>query len=158
MRNSTRWGVGRWGRGRVVGAVVVLVATLVGCAAPLGPARTMQPGDFKALAGNWEGSEVTQLVFPNATYAGGSSKRAKPAIQGVIQESGTFFTVFLSSPGAQRPGTMRIGDGGVVTYETATSKGTMTFHESQDGKSWVWKWDGKNAEGQRELNELTKPK
>jgi len=53
---------------------------------------------------------------------------------------------------------MKIGDGGVVTYETAHSKGTMTFHESQDGKSWVWKWDGKTAEGQVVRNELTKPK
>jgi hypothetical protein len=52
---------------------------------------------------------------------------------------------------------MRIVDGGVV-YETATSKGTMTFHESQDGKSWVWKWDGKTTDGGAVRNELSKPK
>jgi hypothetical protein len=156
MRNSARWGVGRWGR--VVGWVAVLAATLVGCAAPTGPARTMQPGDFKMLAGTWDGAEVIQQVFPNASYAGGSATRAAPAIQGVIQESGAFFTVLRGVPGAQRPGIMKIGDGGAVTYETAHSKGTMTFHESQDGKSWVWKWDGKTAEGQVVRNELTKPK
>jgi hypothetical protein len=156
MRNSARWGVGRWGR--VVGGVAVLAATWVGCAAPTGPARTMQPGDFKMLAGTWDGAEVIQQVFPNASYAGGSATRAAPAIQGVIQESGAFFTVLRGVPGAQRPGIMKIGDGGVVTYETAHSKGTMTFHESQDGKSWVWKWDGKTAEGQVVRNELTKPK
>jgi hypothetical protein len=156
MRNSARWGVWRWGR--VVGGVVVLAATWVGCASPPGPARTMQPGDFTMLAGTWDGSEVIQQVFPNASYAGGSATRAAPAIQGVIQESGTFFTMPRGVPGGQRPGIMKIGDGGVVTYETAHSKGTMTFHESQDGKSWVWKWDGKTAEGQIVRNELTKPK
>jgi len=71
---------------------------------------------------------------------------------------GAFYTVLRSLPSAQRPGIMKIGDGGVVTYESAHSKGTMTFHESQDGKSWVWKWDGKTAEGQLVRNELTKPK
>jgi len=48
-------------------------------------------------------------------------------------------------------------DGGVV-YETATSKGTMTFHESQDGKNWVWKWQGTTTDGGAVRNELTKPK
>jgi hypothetical protein len=158
MRNSARWSVGRWGR--VVGGGVVLAATLVGCAAapPPGPARTMQPGDFKMLAGNWDGSEVIQQVNPTGPTAGMSARTAPPAIQGVIQESGAFFTVLRGIPGAQRPGIMKVGDGGVVTYETATSKGTMTFHETQDGKSWVWKWDGKTADGAVVRSELTKPK
>ena len=156
MRNSARWGVGRWGR--VVGGVVVLAATLVGCAAAPGPARTMQPDDFKMLAGNWSGSEVIQHVRPTGLTAGMSATPVPQAIQGVIQESGAFFTVLRSTPGAQRPGIMKVGDGGVVTYETATSKGTMTFHESQDGKSWVWKWDGTTADGSAVRNELTKPK
>jgi hypothetical protein len=118
----------------------------------------MQPGDFKMLAGNWNGSEVIELMFPTGSTAGMSARTAPPAIQGVIQETGAFFTVLRSAPGAQRPGIMKIGDGGVVTYETATSKGTMTFHESQDGKSWVWKWDGKTVDGYAIRNELTKPK
>jgi hypothetical protein len=158
MRNSARWDVGQWGR--VVGGVVVLAATLVGCAAapPPGPARRMQPGDFKMLAGDWYGSEVIQQVFPTGSTAGMSQRPSTQAIQGVIQESGAFFTVLRGTPGAQRPGIMKVGDGGVVTYETATSKGTMTFHESQDGKSWVWKWDGKTTDGGAVRNELTKPK
>jgi hypothetical protein len=76
----------------------------------------------------------------------------------VIQESGAFFTVPRGISGSQSPGMMKVGDGGVVTYETATSKGTMTFHESQDGKSWVWKWDGRSGDGAAVRSELTKPK
>ena len=101
---------------------------------------------------------MIQLIFPTGSTAGMSARTAPQAIQGVIQENGAFFTVLRGLPGAQRPGTMKIGDGGVVTYETATSKGTMTFHESQDGKSWVWKWDGKTVDGCAVRNELTKPK
>jgi hypothetical protein len=118
----------------------------------------MQPGDFKMLAGNWDGTEVIQQVNPTGATAGMSARTAPPAIQGVIQESGAFYTVLRSIPGVQRPGTMKVGDGGVVTYETTTSKGTMTFHESHDGKSWLWKWDGKTADGAVVRSELTKPK
>jgi hypothetical protein len=118
----------------------------------------MQPGDFKMLAGNWDGSEVIQYLSPTGSSAGMSYRPATQPIQGVIQESGAFFTVPRNSPGAQRPGMMKVGDGGVVTYETATSKGTMTFHESPDGKSWVWKWDGRSGDGAAVRSELTKPK
>ena len=52
---------------------------------------------------------------------------------------------------------MKIVDGGVV-YETATSKGKMTFHESEDKASWVWKWQGTTTDGGAVRNELTKPK
>jgi hypothetical protein len=48
------------------------------------------------------------------------------------------------APGAQRPGIMKIVDGGVV-YEMAESKGKMTFHEVDTG--WVWKWQGKSRTG-----------
>jgi hypothetical protein len=148
----------RRGRCKMAAGLVGLAVAVVGCAALAGPARTMQPGDFKMLAGNWNGSEVIELMFPTGSTAGMSARTAPPAIQGVIPETGAFFTVLRSAFGAQRPGIMKIGDGGVVTYESAHSKGTMTFHESQDGKSWVWKWDGKTAEGQVVRNELTKPK
>ena len=144
FERSARSGVARWAR--VAVGVVGLDATLAGCATPSpgGPARVMQPGDFKTLAGNWYGSELIQQAPPQA-------------IQAVIQDTGAFYTVLRGMPGAQRPGIMRIVDGGVV-YETATSKGTMTFHESQDGKSWVWKWQGTTADGGAVRNELTKPK
>jgi len=118
----------------------------------------MQPGDFRMLAGNWNGSEVIELIFPTGSNAGGSLRTQPPAIKAVIQETGAFSTALLSLPDAQRPGIMKIGDGGLVTYETATSKGTMTFHESGDGKSWVWKWNGKTVDGYAIKNELTKPK
>jgi hypothetical protein len=128
----------------VVGVVVVM-AGLVGCAAtPAGAPRVMQADDFKMLAGNWYGSEYIQQASPQA-------------IQGVIQETGAFFTVLRGSPGAQRPGIMKIADG-KVTYETATSKGTMTFHESEDKKNWVWRWQGTTTDGGAVRNELTKPK
>jgi hypothetical protein len=50
---------------------------------------------------------------------------------------------------------MKIVDGGVV-YETAQSKGTMTFHETDT--VWVWKWQGKTQDGGAVRNELTKSK
>ena len=129
----------------VVAGFVIVVAMLVGCAAtPTGAPRAMQPDDFKMLAGNWYGSEYIQQASPQA-------------IQGVIQETGAFFTVLRGSPGAQRPGIMKVVDGKVL-YETATSKGTMTFHESEDKANWVWKWQGTTADGGAVRNELTKPK
>jgi hypothetical protein len=104
----------------------------------------MQPGDFKMLAGKWTGSQYVQQAQPQA-------------IEAVIQDNGAFYTALRGAPGAQRPGMMKIVDGGVV-YETAQSKGKMTFHDSEDGKSWVWKWDGKTQDGGAVRNELTKPK
>jgi len=148
----------RRGRWKMAVGLVGLAVVAVGCAAPAGPARTMQPGDFKMLAGNWTGSEVIELIFPTGSNAGSSLRTAPPAIQGVIQETGAFSTVLRSLPDAQRPGIMKIGDGGVVTYETATSKGIMTFHESGDGKSWVWKWNGKTVDGYAIRSELIKAK
>jgi len=94
------------------------------------------------LAGSWMGSEYVQQAAP-------------AAIQGVIQETGAFYIVPRGAPGAQRPGIMRIVDGGVV-YESPASKGTMTFHETATG--WVWKWQGKTPDGGAVRNELTKPK
>jgi hypothetical protein len=125
--------------------ILAVAAALAGCAAtPTGAPRVMQPGDFKMLAGQWTGSAYVQQAAPEA-------------IEGVIQETGAFYTVARGAPGAQRPGLMRIVDGGVV-YETATSKGTMTFHESEDGKNWVWKWQGTTTDGGAVRSELTKPK
>ncbi len=129
-------------RGAIWG-IAIVAAALVGCAAtPTGTPRTMQPGDFKMLAGSWLGSEYVQQAAP-------------VAIQGVIQETGAFYIVPRGAPGAQRPGIMRIVDGGVV-YEMADSKGTMTFHESQT--AWVWKWQGTTTGGAAVRNELTKSK
>jgi hypothetical protein len=50
---------------------------------------------------------------------------------------------------------MKIVDGGVV-YESPTSKGTMTFPETDTGR--VWKWQGTSTDGSAVRNELTKAK
>ena len=134
-----------WRRGAVMGLAIVAAAAgvVVGCAStPTGAARVMQPGDFKMLAGKWTGSAYVQQAAPEA-------------IEGVIQETGAFYIVPRGVPGAQRPGMMKIVDGGVV-YEMAQSKGTMTFHESDTG--WVWKWQGTTTDGGAVRNELTKSK
>jgi hypothetical protein len=118
---------------------------VVGCAStPAGAVRVMQPGDFKMLAGKWTGSEYIQQAQPQA-------------IEAVVQESGAFHIAPRGGPGAQRPGMMKIVDGGVV-YEMANSKGKMTFHESEDKTHWVWKWQGTTTDGGAVRNELTKPK
>ena len=144
MRTSeprAEWG---WRHSVVVG-IAILAGVAAGCAStPAGAARMMQPGDFKMLAGKWTGSAYVQQASPEA-------------IEGVIQETGAFHIVARGAPGAQRPGMMKIVDGGVV-YEMAQSKGTMTFHDSQDGKSWIWKWQGKTTDGGAVTSELTKAK
>lgn len=137
----------QWRTTRRVGAVVGALAVtlfLSGCAAtpPDAPARTMQPGDFKLLAGTWLGTANVQGTV------------AVP-IQGVIQETGAFYIVPRVGGGTQTPGTMRIVNGGVV-YESPTSKGTMTFHEASTG--WTWKWQGTTTDGSAVRNELTKSK
>jgi hypothetical protein len=144
MRTTGRRGHPIWRDGTVAG-IVILAAVLVGCATPqAGAPRVMQPGDFKMLAGAWEGSTDIQGTV--------SIK-----IVGVVEDTGAYYTYPHGSSGAQAPGIMKIVDGGVV-YESSTSKGKMTFHESQDGKSWVWKWDGVTPDGRPVKNELTKSK
>jgi hypothetical protein len=135
-------GISVW-RGAAVAGMLTLAAVLAGCATTqAGAPRVMQPGDFKLLAGPWLGSTNIQ-------------NQTSVAIQGVIQETGAYYIVSRSSPGAQQPGMMKIVDGGVV-YESPTSKGKMTFHESDTG--WVWKWDGVTPDGRPVKNELTKSK
>ena len=78
-------------RGGRVAGVVSLLAVLVGCAAtPVGAPRTMQPDDFKMLAGNWYGSEYIQQASPQA-------------IQGVIQETGAFTPCCVARPVPRDP-------------------------------------------------------
>jgi hypothetical protein len=146
MRRTGRRGHSIWRDGAVaVTGIVILAVVLAGCATPqAGAPRVMQEGDFKMLAGAWTGStDIQGTVSMN--------------IDGVIQETGAYYTHPHGSSGAQAPGVMKIVDGGVV-YESSTSKGKMTFHDSQDGKSWVWKWDGVTPDGRWVRNELTKSK
>ena len=144
MRRTGRRGHSIWRNGTVAG-VVILAAVLAGCATPqAGTPRVMQPGDFKMLSGAWSGSTDIQGTLSVET-------------DGIIQESGAYLTHPHSSSAAQTSGVMKIVDGGVV-YESSTSKGKMTFSESQDGKSWVWKWDGMTPDGRYVRNVLTKSK
>jgi hypothetical protein len=130
-------------RGSVVMGMAFVTTVLVGCAAtPTGTPRVMQPGDFKMLAGTWMGSTNVQGTV-------------SVPIQGVIQDTGAFYIAPRGGTGGQTPGMMRIVDGGVV-YESPTSKGTMTFHESDTG--WVWKWRGTATDGSAVRHELTKSK
>ena len=144
MHKTGRRAQSIWWSGTVAG-IVILTAALTGCATPqAGTPRVMQADDFKMLAGAWTGSTDIQGTL-------------SVEIDGLIQESGAYFTHPHSSSAAQTSGIMKIVDGGVV-YESSTSKGKMTFSESQDGKAWVWKWDGMTPDGRYVRNVLTKSK
>lgn len=132
----------RWGNAAAVIGVLAAVL-LVGCAtSQLGPARVMQPDDFKMLKGSWVGdTDIQGAVSEN--------------IVGEIQDTGAYYIAPRGKSGAQTPGMMKIVDGGVV-YESPQSKGKMTFHESDTG--WVWKWDGMTPDGRWVRNQLTKSK
>jgi len=144
MRKTGQRGNPIW-RGRMVAGIAMVAAVLVGCATPqAGAPRIMQADDFKMLSGAWSGSTDIQGTLSVET-------------DGIIQESGAYYTHPHSSSAAQTSGIMKIVDGGVV-YESSTSKGKMTFSDSQDGKSWVWKWDGMTPDGRYVRNVLTKSK
>src|SRR5262245_12497268 len=106
MRTTGRRGYSIWWNGPVAGAVI-LAAVLAGCAAPqAGAPRTMKADDFKMLAGAWSGdTDIQGTVSIN--------------IDGVIQETGAYYTHPHGSSGAQAAGVMKIVDGGVV-YESST--------------------------------------
>ena len=125
--------------------LTVVAGLLAACASapPLPPPRRMEAGDFKLLAGEWTGTSDTQGELSTA-------------ILGVIYEAGSFFIAPRTTPGAQLPGVMRIVNG-EVEYETTTSKGKMTFHETST--EWTWKWDGKTKAGEKPVrHELRRAK
>ncbi len=111
--------------------MVVAVAFLAGCATPipLPPARTLQAGDLKSLAGEWEGS---------ATGARGAGAYGGPGVSGrvTVKEDGTFTSNMGGAPGM---GTWRIVDG-KVAYEGSTMRGTATLYGS--GAQEVLKGEG----------------
>jgi hypothetical protein len=131
-------------RSRTVLRLGLLTAILAGCATtPVGEPMVMKEGDFKILAGEWLGEAIVQQSQP-------------AAIRGVIQDTGAFYIVPRGSSGSgQVPGVMKIVNGGVV-YESQTSKGTMTFHQTDTG--YVWKWNGVTSDGSTVKNELRKSK
>jgi hypothetical protein len=124
--------------------MLVLAVVIAGCAAaPVGPPRTMQTGDFKLLAGHWTGTTDVQ-------------GEVAAAIEGVIYENGSFYIAERRPAATQVPGMMKIVDGGVL-YDSAKTQGKMTFHESETG--WVWNWQGVTKDGNRRVtNQLTRSK
>jgi hypothetical protein len=124
--------------------LVVAVASLAACATappPLPPAVTLQPGDVKSLAGEWEG---TVTGSRSGTFDG-------PRLGGTVsfKEDGTFTSNLSGQPGM---GTYRIVDGKVV-YEGANMRGTATLHGS--GKEQVLKgagtWVGSTGQSSIEM-------
>jgi hypothetical protein len=112
--------------------LLVTVAFLAGCATPvpLPPARTLQAGDVKSLAGEWEGS-ATGTRSPGGGYGG-------PGVSGrvTVKEDGTFTSNMGGVPGV---GTFRIVDG-KVAYEGSTMRGIATLYGS--GAQEVLKGEG----------------
>jgi hypothetical protein len=108
------------------------MAFLAGCAtappAPLPPAVTLQPGDLKSLAGEWEG---TVTGSRSGTFDG-------PRLSGAmsVKEDGSFTSNLAGQPGG---GTLKIVDGKLM-YEGANMRGTATVHGT--GKDQVLKGQG----------------
>jgi hypothetical protein len=112
--------------------LVVAAVSLAACAmappAALPPAVTLQPGDLKSLAGEWEGSVTGSRT---GTFDG-------PRLSGTmsVKEDGSFTSNLSGQPGA---GQLRIVDGKLM-YEGANMRGTATVHGT--GKDQVLKGQG----------------
>jgi hypothetical protein len=112
--------------------LVVAVASLAGCAmappAPLPPAVTLQPGDLKTLAGEWEGTVTGSRT---GTFDG-------PRLSGTmsVKEDGSFTSNLSGQPGV---GQLRVADGKLM-YEGANMRGTATVYGT--GKDQVLKGQG----------------
>lgn len=108
-----------WPRSMALAALVFAIAT--GCATappPLPPARALQPGDLRTLAGVWEGT--TTGAVGASTFAG-----RRMAVRVTLAEDGTFTSIVDNLLGQ---GTARVADG-KLAYEGAGSRGTATLHE-----------------------------
>jgi hypothetical protein len=125
--------------------LTVVLAFLAGCAmttsAPLPPARTLQAGDVKSLAGEWAGNVTGSR---SGTFDG-------PSIAGTvsIKEDGTFTSSLGGQPGT---GTFRIVDGKAV-YEGSNMRGTATLHGSGADQVLVGQgtWAGSDGQSKFEL-------
>jgi hypothetical protein len=103
--------------------VVAVLVVAVGCAsaptaAPLSPAKALQPGDLKMLAGEWEGT-IRGAVGPG--QFGGS---AFP-VRVTVGEDGKFTSNISGRPGE---GTATIVDG-KLSIAGSTANGIATLHE-----------------------------
>ncbi len=111
--------------------LLVTLALLTGCATPvpLPPARMLQAGDLKSLAGEWEGSAKGT---PGQGAYGGPGLSATV----VVKEDGTFTSNMGGVPGV---GTWQIVDG-KVSYQGSTMRGIGTLYGS--GAEEVFKGEG----------------
>jgi hypothetical protein len=113
-------------RGREVClALLATVMVVVGCtgrqmsaAAPLPPAKTLQPGDLASLAGEWQ--ETIRGVDTTGPLPG---RTANARV--TVAPDGSFTSNIDGVPGA---GKGRI-EGGKVVFEGSTTRGTATLHE-----------------------------
>ena len=113
---------------RLTRSVLVCVAVLVvaaGCASgpqasapPLSPAKALQPGDLKMLAGEWEGT-IRGSTGPG--QFGGSSF----PVRVTVGEDGKFTSNISGRPGE---GTATIVDG-KLAIAGSTANGVATLHE-----------------------------
>ena len=102
--------------------LLVTLALLTGCATPappLPPARMLQAGDLKSLAGEWEGSAKGT---PGQGAYGGPGLSAKV----VVKEDGTYTS---NMGGVTGVGRWQIVDG-KVSYEGTTMRGIGTLYGS----------------------------
>jgi hypothetical protein len=113
------------------GCLTLLVAAMVigGCAgremsaAPLPPAKSLQPADMASLAGEWQGT----LRGTGTTAPAGQGRNA--ALRVTIAPDGSFTSNIDGVPGV---GKGRI-EGGRILFEGSTARGTGTLHEG-DGQ------------------------
>jgi hypothetical protein len=105
--------------GLVGAAGLVLAAACATALPPLSPPKTLQPGDIRSLAGQWEGS-ATGNVGP-APFMGS----AFHSVQLTLAEDGSFRSIVDGKLGQ---GTARIADGRIV-FEGSLTRGTATIHE-----------------------------
>jgi len=114
MRRGIQWSAG----------VVLLLALMLasGCAstppaAPLPPAKALQPADLPSLAGEWHGT------LKGGTGPADTGRSAIGTVR--LAPDGSYTTNVSGQPGA---GKARI-EGGKVVFEGSATRGTATLHE-----------------------------
>ena len=110
-------------------ALVVAVMIVTGCAgmgtsaAPLPPAKTLQPSDLASLAGEWHGTL-------RASGGARSADTGRTAVGSMtFAPDGSYTTNVSGSPGSGKAWI----EGGKVMFEGSATRGTATLHEG-DGR------------------------
>lgn len=134
----------------LAGSVLAVLVLTGGCAgtppaAPLPPAKALQPGDLASLAGEWQGT------LEGVGGSGPLGGRRAQLVRVTVAPDGTFTSNINGMPGV---GSGRIEDGKVV-FEGSATRGVATYHEG-DGRKVLrgeGTWVGVNG---RSAFELTK--